>query len=112
MINANVKQAEKTFIPSARNLKVFEIDKSQYSVTIWFNRIKRNDGTKYHSKSISFSWMRKIWKINKVKPMYKITNNGATKLNNASCFDTSFYIGYFIFGYTNWSFNNNQPKVN
>ena len=105
MKNACVEKSENTFTPSISKLKMFEIDKGNYSITIWFNRIKRNDGTKYHSKSVSFSWMRKIWKINKVKPMYKITNNGANKLNNDSCYDTSFYIGYFIFGYTNWSFN-------
>lgn len=87
-------------------MKLIQVDKTVgHCATIWFWREKRKDGKQYHSKSISFSWLRKIWKTNKVSPMYKITNNGAKRINKDSCFDMSIYIGYFIFGYTNWNFN-------
>lgn len=104
----NSKTMPESLVASVRkSLPLFQIDKvTGYCLTIWFWRLKRKDGTQYHSRSVSISWLRKIWKINGVKPMYKITNNGATKANKDSCFDTSLYIGYAIFGYTNWSFCN------
>lgn len=87
-------------------MSVIEIDKhGSQSFTIWFWRLERKDKTKYHSKSISFGWYRKIWKKNKVNPMYKITNNGAKRKSKDCCFDMNIYIGYLIIGYTNWSFN-------
>ena len=87
-------------------MKLFEIERTTKDCnTIWFYRKRRDNGTKYHSRSVSFSWHRKIWKRNKIRPMYKITNNGAKKSNGDSCFDTSLYLGYAVFGYTNWSFN-------
>lgn len=85
-------------------MKLLQIDNStNHDITVWFWRKKRNNGTQYHSRCIRLAWLRKIWKNNGVSPMYKITDNGATKRNKDSCFDMSVYIGYFIFGYTNWS---------
>lgn len=90
-------------------MKLFKIDKvTNDCVTIWFYRNKRKDGTQYHSRSISLAWHRNIWIRNEVKPMYKITNNGAKRSNKDSCFDTSLYLGYAVLGYTNWTFT----KVN
>ena len=106
--NVNELQNQQSCQNAVRqSLRLFQIDKvTGYCLTIWFWRLKRKDGSKYHSRSISISWLRKIWKINGVKPMYKITTNGATKENKDSCFDGSIYFGYAIFGYTNWSFCN------
>jgi len=92
-------------------MKLVEIDKTTgHCITIWFWRTKRKDGSKYHSKSISFSWLKQIWEINKVDPMYKITDNGGRKKNGDSCFDMSIYLGYFIFGYTNWNLNSGKKN--
>jgi len=87
-------------------MKAIQIDKiSNHCLTIWFWRTKRKDNTKYHARSVSFQWCKKYWIKNKINPMYKITNNGAKRKNKDSCFDMSIYIGYLIFGYTNWNFN-------
>lgn len=85
-------------------MKLIEFERTtNQCVTLWFWRTRSGD-RHYHSRSLSVSYLRKVWKRNKIAPMYKITNNGAKKENKDTCFDMSVYLGYFIFGYTNWNF--------
>lgn len=84
--------------------KLFHIDISN-GLTVWFWRSKDKYNQIYHARSVYFKWYRKTWKANNVKPMYRITNNGAKRKNKDSCFDMNIYIGYLIISYTNWNFN-------
>jgi len=68
-------------------------------MTICFNKIK--NGVKvYCSKSISFSFYPKHWRL------VNFSSNGATK--NDSCYNYNIhFLGVFL-SYTNWDYNKSR----
>ena len=68
---------------------------------IWFSR-KINGEKRYCSKSVSFNFHLKHWRLLQFK------TNGALKGRKGdTCFDLNIYfLGVFL-GYTNWDYNSN-----
>ena len=91
---------------SKSNIRLYTVDRNSRVLTIWFWRTKSSHNT-YHSKSINISWMRKVWRNNKVKPQWGYRDNGGKKSNGDTCYDGTFGLGYLQLNYINWNLQGN-----
>lgn len=83
--------------------KILKLEKTtKWCVTIWFWR-KENSVFVYHARCVNISWMRKVWRKNKVNPYWGYRDNGAKKKNRDTCFDATIGLGYLQLNYINWN---------
>lgn len=112
-MNENVRKAteqeQMLYSAKAVNMRPISIFEFTKPFTIQFWRAKAYYGY-YHSRSFKFSWMRKIWKQNKVKPFWGYRDNGGKKSNGDKCLDATIGLGYLQLNYVNYNLQNTQHE--
>jgi hypothetical protein len=56
-------------------------------------------------KQFSIRWMRPWWSKNGIGQIWRIRTNGARKNSKDTCLDVHIELGYLVFNYTNFNYN-------